>query len=80
MNRQEYIKIKSTNPIRIGYELYKEKFDKSKHSPFLNENEFYQYFQMGDANHMLGKAFKYYDEKYNVNAVCDKEGKIICYY
>ena len=46
MTKEQYIQTKTSNPLKVIYEFYKEKFDNKKHKPFLSHNEFYHYIQI----------------------------------
>jgi hypothetical protein len=81
MTKTEYIQTKTANPIKLVYSYYKEKFNYSKHSPFLSENEFYNYLQISsDVNKTIIKVFNYYDNLYNVVTLMDKNGNIITFF
>lgn len=62
----------------IVHEFYKEKFDHSKHSPFLSINELAQLLPMtGNINLIFERCCKYYDEKFDVKILSDKNGNYI---
>jgi len=59
-------------------EMYKEKFDEKKHKPFLQGHEFMTYLQMsGMMNQAFEAACSYYEQKFGINKLFDKEGKLI---
>ncbi len=80
MTKQEYINIKTTNPMALIYKYYTEKFDNKKHKPFLNENEFFPYIQMYfNVNEIYSIVTNHYDGYYGVATLYDKNGNILCF-
>lgn len=80
MTKEDYINIKSKEPMQIVYEFYKEKFDPKKHSPFISQNEFFHYIQLSyDLNNLYYKVSNYYDNYYGVMTIFNKDGQIIKY-
>ena len=80
MKREEYINFKSKRDFGILYAYYAEHFDKSKHSPFLTFQELITYLPMwGDVINIYNDICKYYDEKFDVRTLTNKEGIIIKY-
>jgi hypothetical protein len=79
MTKKEYLNYKKTNQMKILYEFYKEKFDGSKHKPFLTEEEFFPYIQITKPNltETYLKVANYYDSYFNVITILDQEGNII---
>lgn len=78
MNKSEYLSLKLSGSMMIPYEYYKEKLDTDKHKRVLSPQEFGIYLPM----HMNpGTAFEiacqYYDQKFVVTELRDKEGKLI---
>ena len=80
MTKQDYIKLKTTNPMALIYKYYTEKFDDKKHKPFLTENEFFPYIQIHfNINEIWIKVQGYYDQHYGVSTLYDKEGNILSF-
>ena len=80
MERSTYIKIKSEAPLQLVYELYKERFDSNKYSLFLNQNDFYRFIQMwNNLNNLCHQAIEYYDAKFEIITLADKDGKVLKY-
>ena len=80
MERSTYIKIKSEAPLQLVYELYKERFDSTKHNVFLNQNDFYRFIQMwNNLNNLCHQAIEYYDAKFGIVTLTDKDGKVLKY-
>ena len=79
MTKEEYIQdVHSQNFTKILYSMYQERFDTKRHSPFLNPQEFIMNMQMtGMINEYLRSAFNYYETKFNINKLFDKDGKLI---
>ena len=80
MERNTYIKIKSEAPLQLVYELYKERFDDNGKNVFLNQNSFYTFVQMwNNVNNLCHQAIEYYDAKFGIVTVLDKDGKPLKY-
>jgi hypothetical protein len=79
MTKEEYIQdVHSQNFTKVLYSMYQERFNRDKHSPFLNPQELMMYVQMsGMMNEYLRSAFNYYEAKFNINKLFDKDGKLI---
>jgi hypothetical protein len=78
MTKEQYFSNVQHNQAAVMYEMYKEKFDKEKHKPFLGLNEFMMYIQMsGMVNQAFETACRYYEHKFNINKLYDKNGKLI---
>jgi hypothetical protein len=79
MTKEEYIQdVHSQNFTKVLYSMYQERFDTKRHSPFLNPQEFIMYIQMsGMINEYLRAAFNYYEAKFKINKLFDKDGKLI---
>ena len=78
MTKEQYFKRVQTNQGAIMYEMYKEKFDEKKHKPFLQGDEFMTYLRMsGMMNQAFEAACSYYEQKFNINKLFDKQGKLI---
>lgn len=68
------------NSLQIAYEYYKEKFDSRKHKPFLGPQEFFVYFQMCmDVQKAYEKVCNYYDDKFKIVLLKDKNGNFIAF-
>lgn len=80
MTKQEYITLKSTNPMALIYQYYTENFDEKKHKPFLSENEFFPYIQIHyNLNDIWIKVQQEYDQYYSVATLYDKNGNILAF-
>jgi hypothetical protein len=68
MNRTEYLERRRSNDIGIIYEFYKEKFDSSKHKPFLLLNDLIYLLQNGGYNirSVMDDCIIYFDNKFTV--------------
>ncbi len=75
--REQYIKLREEGSAEILFEYYKEKFDKTKHSPYLEYSDFLPSIQMWpgvrDAYNMVTE---YYDAKFFV-LKCQTETKVM---
>ena len=78
MDKEQFFYNVQHNQGQIMYEMYTEKFDEKKHKPFLRIHEFMMYLQMSG---MMQQAFEsachYYEHKFNINKLFDKDGKLI---
>jgi hypothetical protein len=80
MEKSTYIKIKSEAPLQLVYELYKERFDSTKYNVFLNQDDFYRFIQMwNNLNNLCHQAIEYYDTKFEIVTLADKDGKALKY-
>ena len=78
MTREQYLQMRQGQNFNIVYEFYKEKFDSSKHSPFLSLMELATFLPMtGNVNIIFERCCKYYDEKFDVRILTDKNGNYI---
>lgn len=78
MTKEEYFKLINNNPKDILYEMYKEKFDSSKHKQFLSKEQFFHYLTFyKPIQELFEIAFNYYDDKLNIVRVYDKNLKLI---
>ena len=78
MTREQYLQMRQGQNFNIVHEFYKEKFDHSKHSPFLSVIELAQLLPMfGNANLIFERCCKYYEEKFDVRILTDKNGNYI---
>jgi hypothetical protein len=68
MNRDKYIEYRKNNDINIIYEFYKEKFDSSKHKPFLSGNDVVHLLQNTGYNlrTIMGDCLVYFDNKFTL--------------
>ena len=80
MERSTYIKIKSEAPLQLVYELYRDRFDHSGNSIFLNQNDFFRFVQMwNNVNNLCHQAKEHYDAKFVIITLMDKDGKPLKY-
>lgn len=78
MTKHDYLQLKMQNSLEIAYEYYKEKFDKSKHKPFLGAQEFMVFLQMNmNVPGVFEKVCRYYDDKFTVVELKDKNGQLM---
>lgn len=78
MNRQEYIRLKQTNPTELIYIYYKDKFDGYKHRPELSRNELMMYIQTyNDINSILNYVVAEYDRKFDIVLLTNSNGQYI---
>ena len=78
MTRQEYIRLKQTNPTELIYIYYKDKFDSYKHRPELSRNELMMYIQTySDINSILNYVVAEYDRKFDIVLLTSSNGQYI---
>ena len=78
MTREQYLRMRQGQNFNIVHEFYKEKFDSSKHSPFLSLMELATFLPaFGNVNIIFERCCKYYDEKFDVRILSDKNGNYI---
>ena len=78
MIRQDYIRLKQTNPTELIYIYYKEKFDGYKHKPELSRNQLMMYVQTyNDINSILNYVVQEYDRKFDIVLLIDTNGQYI---
>lgn len=80
MTREEYISQRDTPSFDLMYEYYKEKFDYVRHTHFLPFTHFVQFMQMWPfAREAYQTVVEYFDEKFGVTSLKDKDGQLIKY-
>ena len=79
MTKEQYIVFRNNGNFNIVYEYYKERFDHKKHKPFLGLAELPQFLMATgfNVNQIFNKCCKYYDEKFNIVHLLDKNGDLI---
>lgn len=79
MTKNEYLIYRGSGSLSIIYEYYKERFNHKKHSPFLSANNLVQFLSATgyDLNDIMNKCINYYDEKFSVICIYDKNDKPI---
>ena len=78
MTRQDYIRLKTSNPTELIYIYYKEKFDGYKHKPELSRNELMMYVQTyNDVNSILNYVVQEYDRKFDIVLLMNTNGQYI---
>jgi hypothetical protein len=78
MTRQDYIRLKQTNPTELIYIYYKDKFNGYKHKPELSRNELMMYVQMyNDVNSILNYVVQEYDRKFDIVLLMNTNGQYI---
>ena len=78
MTKENYLQLRNNNHQLLLYEYYKEKFNKDRHSLFLNINDFIRTLQLwGDINFIFRNVCKYYNNKFDIVEVFDKKGNLI---
>lgn len=79
MKYQHYEEKTAGYNLNIIYQYYAERFNHKKHSPSLSANNLVQYLSATgyDLNDIMGKCLNYYDEKFSIICVYDKNDKLI---
>ena len=77
MDKRLYLKYKEVNPALIAYEYYKEHFHKTS-GRMATQQEFQQVFPFyPGAQIAMQKAVQYYDNKFAVTYLIDKNNTVI---
>lgn len=80
MNKSEYLSLKLSGSIAIPYEYYREKLDTNKHRKLLSIQEFKIYLPMYmNPQTAYEIACQYYDQKFVVTELRDKNGNLISF-
>jgi len=79
MDREKYLKMREGQNFNIIYEYYKEKFDPNKHKPFIGIMDLPNLLLATgrSINKIFEDCCKYYDEKFDVRLLLDKDGNTI---
>lgn len=79
MTKEQYFNdVSQQNFGRILYSMYQEQFDKNKHHIFVEPDQFMMFVQMsGMLNVYIQRACQYYENKFGINKLFDKDGKLI---
>lgn len=75
-----YLLMRDRGDLNILYEYYKDHYDSSKHKRFLHPQEFYNALQLWNAMGvpaMMNIAVQYFDNKFNIAQLTNKEGQLI---
>jgi len=79
MTREQYIQIKTHQPVGIVYEYYREHLNTNKHK-MLSAQEFFTFVQMwASLDELFKKVSSHYDEKFSITKLLDNEGNLIKY-
>ena len=78
MTKQQYINLRTANDFSIAYHFYQEKTEKY----LLSIQEFIMYMGTGgiNMNAVYQVATSYYDDKFNLVGLSDRNGQLIKYY
>ena len=78
MNKEMYLNLQQSNQGQLIYIYYKEKFDEKKHRPLLQFQELMHYLQMvSNIQVILEIICQYYDSKFKITRIFNKEGVLI---
>lgn len=78
MTKEDYIKLKKSNPTELIYIYYREKFNIAKHKPELSRNSLMMYVQAyADINLILNYVVAEFDTKFDVRILLDSNGNYI---
>lgn len=79
MTREEYLQLRSSNNIhQLIYQVYTERFDKSKHGQFFSFYEMIGYLQMiHGIQRVVERIIEEYDVKFTITYLLDKDGNKI---
>jgi len=78
MTKEEYIKIKQSNPTELIYIYYRNKFDVNRNKPELSRNSLMMYIQAyADINIILNYVINEFDAKFDIRILLDANGHYI---
>jgi len=79
MTREDYLKMREAQSFNIIYEFYREMFDPNKHKPFISIMDLPNLLLAAgrSINKIYEDCCRYYDEKFDVRILSDKDGKVI---
>lgn len=80
MTKAEYLQLREENSLQILYNYYTEHFNRNKHNPFLSVEQFIMFLNMWThIPNLFNTICSYYNEKFQINELRDKEGRLIKY-
>ena len=80
MNKHLYLVMRNSGSLGILYEYYKDHYDNSRHNRFIGYQEFFDGIQRWNAMGiptMMDTAISYFDNKFGVAKLFNKEGNLI---
>lgn len=78
MTKEEYIKIKQSNPTELIYIYYRSKFDVNRNKPELSRNSLMMYIQAyANINIILNYVIAEFDAKFDIRILLDANGNYI---
>ena len=79
MTREQYIQMRTNGNFNIVHNFYSEKFDHSKHRPFISIMDLPNLLLASgrSINKIFEDCCRYYDEKFEVKHLLDKDGNLI---
>jgi hypothetical protein len=79
MGREEYINYRSGGSLEVIYQFYAEKYDNNKHKIFLSKNDLFPLLQNAgyDLREVMNECNIYFDNKYEVKKVYNKNNELI---
>ena len=79
MTREQYISMRERGNFNIVHEYYSERFDHTKHKPFLSLMELAQFLPASgrNVNKIFEDCCRHYDEVFNIVRLLNKDGNLI---
>jgi hypothetical protein len=79
MTKEQYIKMRQNGDFNTVYEYYKEKFDHSKHRPFLGIQDVANLLlNLGyNIDRVMNTCLEHYDQQFSIVKISDKDGNLI---
>lgn len=81
MTKEQYLHLIYKDQVQLLYLFYQEKFDVEKHKPFLSHTEFIHVFNLmnmqGFTSEMINTCCSYYENKFKITRLKDKDGNFI---
>jgi hypothetical protein len=81
MTKEQYLHLIYKDQVQLMYLFYQEKIDKERHNQVLNYTDFVNVVNFmnmqGYTNQMLNTCCSYYEAKFNITRLNDKDGNFI---
>jgi hypothetical protein len=81
MTKEQYLNLIYKDQVQIMYLFYQEKIDKERHNTVLNYTDFVNVVNFmnmqGYTSKMLETCCSYYENKFNITRLKDKDGNFI---
>ena len=80
MDRNRYLQLRNSRHVDYLYEYYTKNFDEKKHSPLLNQGEFFMCMQQWPGMQQAVQwVTQFYDAEFNILTIVDKNNNPLRY-